>query len=397
MRLLFSSLPAHDHLLELLPIAEAAKREGHEVAIAVNARFEAFVREARFHHFAAGPDWVPAAIDEIEGEVLPDAMEEFTERFMADMFCGPAALAMAEDVSGIIDHWKPDAVLRDTGEMGGLLAAERAKLPHITVGVLDFNGMFLGKGVVTALDQRRRDFGLGPDPEGLRQFAFGHLNMLCPEFAPEELDLPNVVSVRVDGVRPGDRLPTWIGELANDERPLVYASFGTAASTIPGFGAALREVIDGLGTVDAHAIVSIGKGLDWNGKPIVDHSHVPGNVRIVEWVPQALLMRSIDLLLTHAGPATTRQGIVCGVPFVAVPLLFDAFEIANRLCHHGLGTQLDWTKLSAAQVRVAVNEVLSNPNYRRKARKLQRKALTVPPIDNDAIRVIERIIAGASR
>ncbi|MEL7372601.1 MAG: glycosyltransferase, partial [Myxococcota bacterium] len=397
MKLLFSSLPAHDHLLEMLPVAAAAKREGHEVAFAVTTRFAEVVRGAGFEHFAAGEDWVRAAIDDLEGDVLPEEMEEFTQRFMADMFCGPAALAMAKQVNTIIDRWQPDVVLRDTGEMGGLLAAERAKLPHVTVGVLDFNGMFLGKGVVAALDERRRDYGLEPDPEGLRQYAYGHINMLCPDFAPEELELPNVYSVRVDGVLPGDTLPEWMGNLADADKPLVYASFGTAASTIPGFGPALRNVINGLGAVDANAIVSVGKGLDWNGEPILDEAAVPKNVKVVDWVPQALLLRSVDVLLTHAGPATARQGIVNGLPMVAVPLLFDAFEISNRLCKHGLAQQIDWTKLTAEQVTESVKEVLTNPSYRRQARKLQRKALTVPPIDNASVRFIERIVNGVNQ
>ena len=393
MKILISCPPAHDHLLALLPVAEAAKREGHDVAIAVLARFAEVVTDAGLKHFPAGEDWIPDAIDNHTDDILPEKMEQFTQDFMAEMLCGPAAIAMAENVSEIMDNWKPDIVLRDSSDMGGLLAAERAKLPHISVGVLDFNWMFLGERIVQALNKRRVEYGLVEDPNGMRQYAFGHINMMCPEFAPEELTLPNTFSVRVDGVRPGDTLPDWITNLAAAEKPLIYASFGTAASTIPGFGPALRQVVDGLGSVEANSIVSVGKSLNWNGKPVIDERDIPKNVHIVDWAPQALLMRNVDLLITHGGPSTSRQGIVCGVPIIAIPLLFDGFEIANRLCDYGLAKQLDWTKLNASQVCKTVNEVLENPKYRRFARKLQRKALAVPSIDNDAVRFIENVEA----
>ncbi|TDC85959.1 glycosyltransferase [Micromonospora sp. KC606] len=397
MKLLFCSLPAHDHLLELIPVAEAAKRCGHDVAIAVSERFAATVEALGIEHITAGPDWVGAFIDDLDGDVLPEDMEDFTQTFLAELFCGDAAIAMGNDVAKAIEDWNPDIVLRDTGELGGYLAAERAGLPHVTVGVLDFNGMMLGKGVVAALDLRRQEFGLPSDPDGRRQYAYGHINMLAPDFAPEELELPNVFTVRVDGVRRGDVLPAWVGELVDDERPLIYASFGTAASTIPSYGPPLAKVIAGMGGVDANVIVSTGKGLDWHGKEIMGGVPVPENVRVVEWVPQALLMRSIDMLLTHAGPATARQAIVNGVPVVAVPLLFDAFEIANRFEQHGMGVQLDWTSFTPEDVATAATTVLNDPKYKRAARRLQARTLTVPPIDDAAIKFLERIHAANPR
>ncbi|MFI0469624.1 glycosyltransferase [Saccharopolyspora sp. 5N102] len=391
MRLLVCSLPAHDHLLELLPVAEAAKRCGHEVAIAVSGRFAATVEARGLEHITAGPDWVGAFIDGLEGDVLPEEMEDFTQDFMANLFCGEPALAMGGDVAKAIESWNPALVIRDTGELGGYLAAERAGLPHVTVGVLDFNGMMLGSGIVAALDRRRQQFGLPPDPSGLRQFAYGHINMLAPDFAPEELELPNVFTARVDGVQRGDVLPAWIGELADDERPLVYASFGTAAATIPSCGPPLVRLITGMGEVDANVIVSTGKGLDWHGEEIVRGLAIPDNVHVVEWVPQALLMRCIDMLVTHAGPATARQAIVNGVPVVAIPLLFDAFEISTRFEQHGMGVQLDWTSFTPEEVATAANKVLNDPKYKVAARRLQRRVLVEPPIDDAAIEFLERV------
>ncbi|MFE0023798.1 glycosyltransferase [Amycolatopsis sp. NPDC059021] len=390
-------MPAHDHLLELMPVAEAAKRCGHDVAVAVSGRFAATVEALGLEHITAGPDWIGDFIDSIDRNVPPEEMDDFTQDFMAEMFCGDPATAMGHDVAEAIENWNPDLVLRDTGELGGYLAAERAGLPHVTVGVVDFNGMMLGSGVVAALDRRRRQFGLPPDPDGRRQYAYGHINMLAPDFVPEELELPNVFTVRVDGVRRGDVLPAWVGELVDDKRPLVYASFGTAASTIPSYGPPLTKVITGMGDVDANVIVSTGKSLDWHGKEIVGGIQVPENVRVAEWVPQGLLMRSIDMLITHGGPATSRQAIVNGVPVVVIPLLFDAFKIADRFEQHGMGVQLDWTSLTPGDVATAATTVLNDPTYQRAARRLQARTLTVQPIDDAAVKFLERIHAENAR
>lgn len=396
MKILFCSLPAHDHLLGQVPVADAAKRAGHDVAFAVTERFGPTVTELGFTHFSAGPDWVPDVIENIEGDVLPDEMADFTEMFMAELFCGQAAVDMGHDVAKAIESWTPDLVVRENGEFGSYLAAEKANLPHVAVGVLDFNGLFLGKGVTAALSRRREEFGLPPDPDGDRMYAYGHINLLAPDIAPEELDIPNTCTVRVDGVRPGDVLPDWTGELVDGNRPLVYASFGTAASTIPSYGPPLQTVVTGFGAVDANVIVSTGTGLDWHGQSILGDVEVPPNVHIADWVPQALLMRSVDLVLTHGGPSTARHAVVNGVPAVVIPLLFDAFEIADRFVQNGIGVQLDWTTLTPEDVATAVTTVLQDPKYRHAARRLQARALTVPPIDDTSVRFLEKIYAESS-
>lgn len=63
MRILFSSTPAFGHLLPMLPLAVAALRAGHDVAVLTNAQMTAAARPLRV--LPAGP-----TLSEVMAEVV---------------------------------------------------------------------------------------------------------------------------------------------------------------------------------------------------------------------------------------------------------------------------------------------------------------------------------------
>ncbi|GAA2838501.1 glycosyltransferase [Crossiella cryophila] len=391
MRILYTAPPAYDHILSLAPIAAAAVRCGHQVAICAPERFSnPVISELGLEFIPAGQDWVREFIDSAEETVLPDQMADFTTRFMVDMFCGEGAAIMARDVAEVIEKWGADLVIRDACEFGGYLAAEKLGLPHVSVAVLDYNYKFLVPGVTAALNLLRAGLDLPPDPDGSRAFAHLHVDLAPAEFQPEENAIPNIRRYRPDGVRPGQRLPDWITELDPD-KPLVYASFGTAAATLPEYAKPLSTVIAGLGQLDCTAIVSTGKAADWETDAPVARDAVPPNVHLAEWVPQALLVRCVDLVVTHSGPSTVRMALAGGVPMVSVPLLFDAFDVAQRCTDLGISIKLDWTALTPGEVADACRRVLTEPGFRRRSRAIQRRALALPPVDDALIRDLENL------
>src|SRR5918998_5366984 len=55
MRILFSTVPAHGHLLPMLPLADAARRAGHDVVVASGREGAVEARARGFATWEVGP------------------------------------------------------------------------------------------------------------------------------------------------------------------------------------------------------------------------------------------------------------------------------------------------------------------------------------------------------
>src|SRR5262245_39511165 len=97
MRILFSTWPAHGHLLAMLPLARAAQRAGHQVVIASGAEGAAEAARRGLPTWDIGPSRAQA--DAAFREVVPDLSvippDERIPTVIAGMF-GTAAFTRAK-------------------------------------------------------------------------------------------------------------------------------------------------------------------------------------------------------------------------------------------------------------------------------------------------------------
>jgi hypothetical protein len=138
MRVLFTTQPAVSHLRSLVPVAEAARRLGHTVAVAAPAPFNSDIEPYRLPAVAAGPDWRPQlgsrldALLRMPGRGTDNSMGAY---LITHIFVGEPARRTAEDLLALASSWRPDVIVRDPLEFGGYLAAEVLGIPHFSVGV----------------------------------------------------------------------------------------------------------------------------------------------------------------------------------------------------------------------------------------------------------------------
>jgi len=94
---------------------------------------------------------------------------------------------------------------------------------------------------------------------------------------------------------------------------------------------------------------------------------------IKPWVPQVDLIQhpKVKVVLTHCGWGGVSEVIGAGKPIVGVPFMADQPRNAEQLVHLGVGLSLNVNKFTSIQVRSAVTEVLTNPNYTIKMKELQ--------------------------
>jgi len=96
----------------------------------------------------------------------------------------------------------------------------------------------------------------------------------------------------------------------------------------------LETMITALGDLPCTAVVALGGDPgEWAGSR-------PGNVRLMSFVPQPLLLESADLILTHGGFGSISEAIRTGTPMVHLPMFSDQPHNAARTAHLGLGIQL---------------------------------------------------------
>lgn len=121
MRVLFASQPIRSHVHSLVPVALAAQRMGHQVALASGASLERLARRLGFGFVPCGLD--AAVVRELDAILPPDMREALADapivvrRLVA--FSGGLGPAFASDLLERGPAWRPDVIVREPVEFGG--------------------------------------------------------------------------------------------------------------------------------------------------------------------------------------------------------------------------------------------------------------------------------------
>jgi UDP:flavonoid glycosyltransferase YjiC (YdhE family) len=84
------------------------------------------------------------------------------------------------------------------------------------------------------------------------------------------------------------------------------------------------------------------------------------------------LLKQTSVCITHAGLNTVLESLAQGVPQVAIPVAFDQPGVAARIADKQTGVVTSLDKLNAEHLSGLLKEVLTNPVYRKNAKKLQK-------------------------
>ncbi|CAH1636140.1 unnamed protein product [Spodoptera littoralis] len=100
--------------------------------------------------------------------------------------------------------------------------------------------------------------------------------------------------------------------------------------------------------------------------------NVPKNVHILKWAPQPSILAhpKCVLFITHGGLLSTTETIHFGVPTIAIPVFGDQFINVKKSVARGFTLQVDLSYKLAADLKVAIEEMLSNPKYRQRVKEL---------------------------
>jgi UDP:flavonoid glycosyltransferase YjiC (YdhE family) len=141
---------------------------------------------------------------------------------------------MAPDIITIARTWSADLIVRESLDVAGCAAAEVLGLSHASVGAEAGSAVDRRVQLAAPLAALRKAVGLPEDPTGAMLYRYLHLCFCPPTF--DGLDAPFPPNTHFlqhrNPPRPGERLPSWFGELPS--RPIVLATLGTVFHRTPG-------------------------------------------------------------------------------------------------------------------------------------------------------------------
>lgn len=368
MKILFSCRPAYGHLFPLLPLANAARADGHEVVFATGEKFVGRVREFGFAAHQAG-----IAIGDAEAEARrqhgPDA--EFIEVGVT-MFCDLIPNATLADLTPLLPRLRPDLVVYEQSDVGAGIAARQAGIPAVSHVI----GRSMPAPVLTVATERLAPLWGTPPADAF----FGDAVV---DLWPDSLRDPGTAAVpTVFRQRPTPVDLDVPVDLPDRGRPLVYLTLGTVA-----YGATdvLRAAVDGLSRLPVDVLVAVGPG-----DPAV-LGDLPDHVRATGFVPQGEVLRHAALVVHHGGTGTVLGALAAGLPQVVLPQGADQFVNAATLEALGAARSLVGEAITADAVEDAAATLLSDPAARDTAGTVAKEIAAMPAPD----RVLAEILSWA--
>ncbi len=157
--------------------------------------------------------------------------------------------------------------------------------------------------------------------------------------------------------------PDWWGELDGSKK-VVLVTQGTVANV--DLGELVEPTLAALaGRDDLLVLVTTGR------RPIENvRGPIPKNARLAEFLDFAALLPKVDVLVTNGGYGTVQLALRAGVPIVAAGRTEDKAEVGARVAWSGVGLEIPAQRPGAADLRAAVERILSEPSYGARARAI---------------------------
>lgn len=382
-RILFTFIGGLGHFDPMAPVARAAAAAGHDVAVAGSGGLSARIEAYGFPVLATSAPRAPGPTSR-DTTPLSATDPEAAEIEFAENFADKGARRHAGAVGEIVRGWRPDVVVRDEADFGSAIAAERAGVPVATVLVLAAGTLIRPDLVEGPLAAVRAEHGLARE-RALPMLAEGPvLSPFPPSFRSPGSPVP--LPAATFFFRAGAPLLPPAPERREGGDPgrrRVYVTLGTVFNATS--GDLFERLLAGLAGVDADVLVTVGRDID----PAVLGPQ-PAHVRVERFVPQAEVLRTADLVVSHGGSGSLNAALAHGLPSVLLPLGADQPHNAARAAELGLARVLDAASVTPAKIRRSVEDALHDQVSRERARRVAVEVAALPPAE-EAVPLLERL------
>jgi MGT family glycosyltransferase len=124
----------------------------------------------------------------------------------------------------------------------------------------------------------------------------------------------------------------------------------------------------------------------------------PPNVLVRSHVPQLALLQRVQAVVSHGGHNTVCESLAAGVPLVLAPIRTDQPIVADQVVRAGCGIRVSFARVGAAELRSAIDQVLTDPALRAGADAVRRSfaAASGPAGAADHLEQLAYALSGAA-
>jgi MGT family glycosyltransferase len=157
-------------------------------------------------------------------------------------------------------------------------------------------------------------------------------------------------------------MPPALQEFLEDGPPPIVFTLGSSA--IFAAGDFYKQSISAALQLKRRAILLIGDPVNMPAEPL------PDGIVAFEYAPYGQILPRAAAIVHQGGVGTTGQALRAGVPMLVVPFNHDQPDNAMRIARLGVGRSLVRKQYTAKRVAAELNQLLSNPEYARKAAEI---------------------------
>lgn len=213
------------------------------------------------------------------------------------------------------------------------------------------------------------------------------LQMCTPSAEYPRSDAPD--SIRFTGglpkgaKEPMTEFPSFWKEVTAGDKDIVFVCQGTVALDyndiiIPAM-AALKD--------RPNTLVVVALGI--KGQKLPEGTFIPDNARVADYIPYDEFLPYCSVFLTNGGYGAFQHAIGSGIPVICGGAGEDKPEVGARVEWSGMGFNLRTGKPTQEQIIEAVDEVIKNPKYRKRAKEMEAEMKSFDPISVVAANIDE--------
>lgn len=363
-KIVFFCIPAHGHTNPTLGVVRELVARGHEVRYYSYHSFREKIEDT-------GAEFVSCDDYDMEQKLTPkDAAKIGKNLAFSTQILADTTLALDAMVCEDMERFAPDCIVADSMAIWGKAVALKLNIPFISsTTTFAFNqysakimkqsvgqlfGMLFSMPKINRNIKRLQDHGYPfKSVLDLMQSDAGTDTIVytSPQFQPCADTFPDNYAFVGPSVRPA------ASAVVKEKEELVYISLGTVNNNMLTF---YRNCVAAFRDTDYQVILSVGSLVD-----TAKLGPIPSNITIAKQVDQIAVLMQADVFLSHCGMNSVNESLYYQVPLVMYPQTAEQGGVATRVAQLDAGVLL--RKNNPSEIRKAVEQVLTDPSYRRNA------------------------------
>ena len=366
-KIVFFCIPAHGHTNPTLEVVRELVSQGHEVVYYSYNMLKEKIE-------ATGAKFISCDDYNMEQKLSPaDSVRIGKDLAFSTKILVDTTLALDEMVCEEMQKLRPDCIVADSMAIWGKCVAMKLGIPFVSsTTTFAFNrhsAKIMKQSVAQVL---KMIFSMGKiqnDIKRLQAKGYPVNNVLdiiqnddnvntvvytSPQFQPASETFSDKYVFVGPSIRPAT------SQIEKTHKKLIYISMGTVVNNTVRF---YHDCVKAFGDTDYQVIMSVGNLVDMK-----DFENIPENIKVYNFVDQMAVLSKADVFISHCGMNSVNESLYYGVPLVMYPQTPEQGGVANRV--NQLKTGIILKKSNAANIRNAVETLLSDEEYRKNAQNI---------------------------